>query len=368
MIRLSKSCLGPQEKKAVNRVISNAYLGMGPEVKNFEKEIKEYLNTKSSIIAVSSGTAALHISLQACGIGINDEVLVPSITYIASFQAISATGASPIACDIDLDTGFIDLKDAKKRVSKRTKAIMPVHYASNSSQMNMVYKFAKDFNLKVIEDAAHSFGSFREGKKIGVKGDIICFSFDGIKNITCGEGGAIVAKDQKIISNLLDIRLLGVAGDSNKRYSKQRSWNFDVYDQGWRYHLSDLMAAIGREQLKKIEKFHHKRKEIIDIYIKNLKNIREIKILNLDYDNNHQHIFPIRVLNKKRNKLKEYLENKGIQTGIHYQPNHLLKKYRTRYNLPKSKIFGEEILSLPLHCDLRKKDVSKIIQDVKSFF
>tara|TARA_B100001109_G_scaffold166181_1_gene135346 strand:- start:125 stop:511 length:387 start_codon:yes stop_codon:yes gene_type:complete len=128
------------------------------------------------------------------------------------------------------------------------------------------------------------------------------------------------------------------------------------------------MAAIGREQLKKIEKFHYKRKEIIDIYIKNLKNIREIKILNLDYDNNHQHIFPIRVLNKKRNKLKEYLENKGIQTGIHYQPNHLLKKYRTRYNLPKSKIFGEEILSLPLHCDLRKKDVSKIIQDVKSFF
>ena len=367
MIRLSKSFLGPQEKKAVNRVISNAYLGMGPEVKNFEKEIKEYLKTKSSVIAVSSGTAALHISLQACGVGVNDEVLVPSITYIASFQAISATGACPVACDIDLDTGFIDLNDAKKRVSKRTKAIMPVHYASDSSQMDMVYKFAKDFNLKVIEDAAHSFGSLREGKKIGFHGDLICFSFDGIKNITCGEGGAIVAKDQNIISSLLDIRLLGVAGDSNKRYLKQRSWNFDVHKQGWRYHLSDLMAAIGREQLKKIESFHSKRKEIVFSYIKNL-NKREIKILNLDYANNHQHIFPIRILNKKRNKLKEYLENKGIQTGIHYQPNHLLKKYRTKYNLPNSEIFGEEILSLPLHCDLRKKDVKKIIQDVNSFF
>ena len=367
MIRLSKSFLGPQEKKAVNRVISNAYLGMGPEVKNFEKEIKEYLKTKSSVIAVSSGTAALHISLQACGVGVNDEVLVPSITYIASFQAISATGACPVACDIDLDTGFIDLNDAKKRVSKRTKAIMPVHYASDSSQMDMVYKFAKDFNLKVIEDAAHSFGSLREGKKIGFHGDLICFSFDGIKNITCGEGGAIIAKDQNIISNLLDIRLLGVAGDSNKRYLKQRSWNFDVHKQGWRYHLSDLMAAIGREQLKKIESFHSKRKEIVFSYIKNL-NKREIKILNLDYANNHQHIFPIRILNKKRNKLKEYLENKGIQTGIHYQPNHLLKKYRTKYNLPNSEIFGEEILSLPLHCDLRKKDVKKIIQNVNSFF
>ncbi len=367
MIRLSKSFLGPQEKKAVNRVISNAYLGMGPEVKNFEKEIKEYLKTKSSVIAVSSGTAALHISLQACGVGVNDEVLVPSITYIASFQAISATGACPVACDIDLDTGFIDLNDAKKRVSKRTKAIMPVHYASDSSQMDMVYKFAKDFNLKVIEDAAHSFGSLREGKKIGFHGDLICFSFDGIKNITCGEGGAIVAKDQNIISSLLDIRLLGVAGDSNKRYLKQRSWNFDVHKQGWRYHLSDLMAAIGREQLKKIESFHSKRKEIVFSYIKNL-NKREIKILNLDYANNHQHIFPIRILNKKRNKLKEYLENKGIQTGIHYQPNHLLKKYRTKYNLPNSEIFGEEILSLPLHCDLRKKDVKKIIQNVNSFF
>jgi len=127
------------------------------------------------------------------------------------------------------------------------------------------------------------------------------------------------------------------------------------------------MAAIGREQLKKIESFHSKRKEIVFSYIKNL-NKREIKILNLDYANNHQHIFPIRILNKKRNKLKEYLENKGIQTGIHYQPNHLLKKYRTKYNLPNSEIFGEEILSLPLHCDLRKKDVKKIIQNVNSFF
>lgn len=367
MIKLSKSSVGKEEKSALNRVISNSYLGMGPEVESFEKELQNYLGTSKKITAVSSGTAALHLALQACDINSNHEVLVPSITYVASFQAISATGAMPVACDIDINTGFIDILDAEKRLTSKTRAIMPVHYASNAGQMNQIYNFAKKNNLRVIEDAAHSFGSFLNNNMVGYKGDIICFSFDGIKNITCGEGGAILTGDKKVFSKLRDIRLLGVKGDSVRRYSKSRSWKFDVEEQGWRYHLSDLFAAIGREQLKKIDFFKSKRKKIVDFYICKLQKIDGIKLLKINYDNNHQHIFPLRILNDKRDKLKKFLEEKSIQTGIHYQPNHLLSRYKTRYRLKNSEIFGKEILSLPLHPELTKKDINHVIHSIKFF-
>lgn len=368
MIKLSKSSVGKEERAALSRVISNSYLGMGPEVELFEKEIKSYLKTSKKVTVVSSGTAALHLSLQACEINSNHEVLVPSITYVASFQAISASGAQPIACDIDENTGFIDISDAEKRLTSKTRAIMPVHYASSASQMNEVYKFAKKNNLRVIEDAAHSFGSYLDKNMVGYKGDIICFSFDGIKNITCGEGGAILTADKKVFSKIRDIRLLGVKGDSIKRYSKSRSWKFDVVDQGWRYHLSDLLAAIGREQLKKIDTFKERRKKIVDSYIFNLKKVDGLELLKIDYEKNHQHIFPIKITNGRRDSLKLFLEKKGIQTGIHYQPNHLLSKYRTRNKFKKSEIFGKEILSIPLHPDLTKKDINKVISSIKLFF
>ena len=368
MIRLSKSSLNNKEKIAINRVIGNSYLGMGPEVKFFEEEIADYLNTSKKVIAVSSGTAALHLALQACGVGKGTEVLVPSITYVASFQAISATGAKPIACDIDGDNGFIDLEDAKKRINKKTKVIMPVHYASNAQEMKKVYRFAKKHQLRVVEDAAHSFGSFNGNKRVGQIGDVVCFSFDGIKNITSGEGGAILTSDKSLISKLNDIRLLGVKGDSYKRYSKSRSWNFDVQEQGWRYHLSDVLAAIGRTQLRKVKSFQEKRKRIVNFYISKLNSMEEIELLKIDFEKNHQHIFPIKVLNNKRDLLKKFLEKKGIQTGIHYQPNHLLSKFRTPYKLTESEKFGREILSIPLHPDLNKKEIKRVVIEIKNFF
>ena len=368
MIRLSKSSLNNKEKIAINRVIGNSYLGMGPEVKFFEEEIADYLNTSKKVIAVSSGTAALHLALQACGAGKGTEVLVPSITYVASFQVISATGAKPIACDIDGDNGFIDLEDAKKRINKKTKVIMPVHYASNAQEMKNVYRFAKKHQLRVVEDAAHSFGSFNGNKRVGQIGDVVCFSFDGIKNITSGEGGAILTSDKSLISKLNDIRLLGVKGDSYKRYSKSRSWNFDVQEQGWRYHLSDVLAAIGRTQLRKVKSFQEKRKRIVNFYISKLTSMEEIELLKIDFEKNHQHIFPIKVLDNKRDLLKKFLEKKGIQTGIHYQPNHLLSKFRTPYKLTESEKFGQEILSIPLHPDLNNKEIKRVVIEIKNFF
>ena len=206
IIKLSKSSISTEEIISVSNVLKSEYLGMGKKVQEFEKKLKIFFGRE--VVCVSSGTAALHLSLQALEIKKGDEVLVPSITYIASFQAISATGAKAIACDVESETMLIDINDAKKKISKKTKAIMPVHFAGNPANLKDIYKFAKKNNLFVIEDAAHAFGSYYKKKLIGSLGDIVCFSFDGIKTITSGEGGCIVTSNKKLINNIKNSRLL----------------------------------------------------------------------------------------------------------------------------------------------------------------
>jgi len=355
-IRLSKSSIGKEEIEAVSEVLKKEFLGMGEEVQLFEREIKNFLGTKKEVVCVNTGTAALHLAVHCLGIGKGDEVLVPTITYVASFQAISATGATPVPCDVREDTLFIDLKDAEKRITKNTKAIMPVHYASDSQFMQEVYDFAKAYNLRVIEDAAHAFGCLRNGKYIGVEGDVICFSFDGIKNITSGEGGAVLSDDVEFIQKVKDARLLGVERDTEKRYQGLRSWEFDVKIQGFRYHMGNIMAAIGRVQLKKIPYIRKKRQGLAFNYINAFKDMEEIELLNLDWKNIIPHIFVIKVKNNKRNSLKQFLEAQGIECGIHYKPNHLLSKYNLGYSLPTAERLYEQILTLPLHLDLSKDD------------
>lgn len=365
-IRLSKSSIAEEEKAAVLKVLDKEFLGMGEEVMLFEEEIKAYLETDFEVVCVNTGTSALHLALEALDIKAGDEVLVPSLTYIASFQAISACGGTPVSVEINPDTLFIDMKDAKKRLTKNTKAIMPVHYASSAKGMDEVYAFAKEHTLRVIEDAAQAFGSYRNGKKVGADGDIICFSFDGIKNITSGEGGAILSNDKALIQRAQDARLLGVEKDTQKRFSGQRSWDFDVSHQGYRYHMSNIMAAIGREQLKKINFFRDKRHNIVQGYVDAFRYIEEVEILDFDFENIISHIFVVKV--SKRDALREYLINNNIECGVHYKPNHTLSKYRTDYKLPVTEKVYEEILTLPCQYDLEKEDQKRVIQSIKDFY
>lgn len=363
-IRLSKSVVGGDEKDAIARVMDGGYLGMGQEVKLFEQEIKDFLDTSREVVCVNTGTSALQLALQGLGIGLNDEVLVPSLTYVASFQAIAATGAIPVSCDVKIENGFVDVTDAAKKVTPRTRAIMPVHYASNSSEMENVFEFAKKIGIRVIEDAAHSFGCSRNGRKIGSFGDVTVFSFDGIKNITSGEGGAVVSNDTALINNVKDIRLLGVEKDTEKRYSGNRSWNFDVSQQGWRYHMSNIMAAIGRAQLRKIELFGTKRRNIATKYAELLEDFNEINLLDINFDNTIPHIFPIRVLNGKRDFVWEKLHSRGIECGFHYFPNHKLEYFKSKGDFPVSEQLGLELLSLPLHPEVTDRDQQRILSEL----
>lgn len=368
MIKLSKCSVGELEKQAVCNVIDRNYLGMGIEVKLFEEELKEFINTENEVICVNTGTSALHLSLLCMGIGPGDEVLVPSLTYVASFQAISATGAKPIACDIKKESLFININDAERKITKRTKAIMPVHYASNSVEIYEVYHLAKEYNLRVIEDAAHSFGCTRNGNRIGFEGDTICFSFDGIKNITSGEGGAVVTSDLQLANKIKDARLLGVHKDTEMRFSGQRSWKFDVNSQGFRYHMSDIMAAIGRVQLSRFIELSNMRRKIAKIYTTELKNINKLKSLNLNYDEIVPHIYPVIFESEYyRNKIENVLTVNEIETGKHYQPNHMLNfYYDDKIRCPVSENIYSKILTLPLHPSLNEENI-KIIVDLIKF-
>lgn len=368
LIRLSKSIIGEEEKKAVIEVLNNGYLGMGSEVKKFEDNLESFFGRP--VACVVNGTAAIHLALEACNIKIGDEVITQSITYVASLQAISATGATPIFCEIDPNTLTLDINDLKKKITSKTKAIVPIHYAGGVGDLENIYNIANENNLRVIEDAAHAFGSSYKNKLIGSFGDIVCFSFDGIKNITSGEGGCIVTDNHQILNNINDSRLLGVEKDTSLRYKNKRSWEFDVKRQGWRYHMSSLMASIGIIQLSRFKEFKLKRAKLVSAYLKLLKNIDSITLLNLDYSNIVMHIFPIILpVNIDRDDLRKYLLENNIETGIHYYPNHLLSLYKAKIpiNLKKTEEIYPKLLTLPLHPDLSLDDLIYISTKLKMF-
>jgi dTDP-4-amino-4,6-dideoxygalactose transaminase len=359
LIRLSKSCIGETEKLAVMSVLDREFLGMGAEVKQFEHALSEFFGRPT--VCVVNGTAALQLALQACDIGPGDEVLVQSHTYVASFQAISATGATPVACDIDPTTMTLDWCDAEKRLTSKTKALMPVHYGGGVGALDEIYAFAYKHDLRVIEDAAHAFGTKYQGKRVGGFGDISCFSFDGIKNITSGEGGCIVTDDPEVLCRVQDARLLGVEKDTEQRYTNQRSWEFDVSAQGWRYHMSNIMAAIGIEQLKSFPTIAGKRKKLANLYQELLDKAPLVRTLRIDYTEVVPHIFVIQLLQGNRDQVQKALLEKGIQTGFHYQPNHTLTYYQQEEQLfPVIEKVFPQLLTLPLHPEVTEDQVRYI--------
>ncbi len=369
MIRLSKSSIGVKEKIAVQKVLEHEYLGMGKEVYKFENKLKNFFHRE--VVCVSSGTSALQIAIQACNFKKNSEIIFPTITYISSYQAIIANGCIPVPCDIDEKNMLLDTKKLLKQISKKTVAIMPVHYSGSAENINQIYKIAKKYKIRVIEDAAHAFGSYHKKSLVGSFGDIACFSFDGIKNITCGEGGCIVTNDKKVINESKDARLLGVIKDSEGRYAQKRTYDFDVKKIGWRYHMQNTNAVIGIEQLKKIDRIKLKRQNLCLLYDSLLSKVSNIKIFKRDYKLILPHIYVVK-LNKKinRDNVRNILKNKGIETGIHYKPFQELsisKKYlyKKKYDLTKSSSLYKSIITLPLHCDLKSKDIIYVVKSLQ---
>lgn len=368
-IRLSKSCIGQEEIDAVTDVLKREYLGMGQDVQRFEKTLSDYFGR--DVTVVNSGTAALHLAVQGVGCREGDEVLVQSLTYVACFQAIIATGAKPIACEVLPDTLTINLDDAERKITPNTKAIMPVHYAGNCGNLDAIYAFAKKHNLRVIEDASHAFGTTYQGKKIGSFGDICCISMDGIKNITSGEGGMIITDDSQVQKIIKDARLLSVQNDTSSRFKGTRTWIFDVDQPGWRYHMSNIMAAIGYTQLAKFPKFKEIRQRLAHLYQDELSKVKQVTLINCNYDEVVPHNFVIRVPAEVRDQLKQALNDNGIGTGMHYRPNHLLTLFKDNQDnstLNYTDAVYEQLITIPLQCDMTNEDVLYVCDVIKRFF
>ena len=369
-VRLARSIVGENEAEAVARVLTaDGYLGMGSEVQRLETELAEFFGLPANNVAcVNSGTTALTLAAQAA-LDPGDEVLVQSLTFVATFQALLAAGVVPVSCEVIPDTVTIDLEDAARRLNPRTRAVMPVHYASNPGDLDAIYRFAAQHGLRVIEDAAHAFGCTHAGRKIGSFGDVQCFSFDGIKNITSGEGGAVISRDLALMERVKDARLLGIEKDTERRFAGERSWEFDVKRSGHRAHMSNVLAAIGRVQLKRfVSEFAPQRVALATRYRQRLGSVPGLALLQTELGPVVPHIQPLRVMDGRRDALRTHLLGKGIESGIHYKPNHLLTLFGGgRTSLPiTEKLYGE-LVSLPLHPGLQIADVDRVCDAVLKF-
>jgi len=368
MLPVSRPSIGQEELKEVEEVFSTGWLGLGSTVFEFENKLKEYLGAKH-VLAVNTGTTALHIALDACGINNGDEVIVPSLTFCASIQVITALGAHPVFCEVNSSNLNIDISDVVKKITNKTKAIMPVHYCGQACDMDELMTLGKIHNIYIIEDAAHAFGSSYKNKKIGSIGDATCFSFDPIKNLTCGEGGAVALSDDSIAELIRTKRILGIDKETWHRYRNERAWYYEVTTQGYRYHLSNINAAIGIAQLKKVDVFIQRKKEIVQKYNNAFMHIDGIKILSWNLNESAPFTYIFRLLNNEREDFIEYLKDKGVGTGIHYIPNHLQPFFKPFYTpLPITEQLGEEILTLPLYYDMTDQDVELVIKSVTEYF
>lgn len=368
MIPNAKPSIGAEELSEVAKVFASGWLGLGSEVFEFEKSLKVFLGARN-VIAVNSGTSALHIALDALGIGAGDEVIVPAMTFAATPQAILACRAVPVFCDIDETTLNMDLTDVKRRLTARTKAILPVHYGGLACDMDGLAALARDRGLKIVEDAAHAFGSSYKGRKIGGFGDVVCFSFDPIKTITCGEGGAVSTANDSLAQEITRKRILGIDKDTWHRYRNERSWLYEVVTPGFRYHMSNVNAAIGLMQLKKAAAFIKSRQEIVRRYDSAFRGLAGVELLRREYDETAPFNYVIKIKDGRRDGLIQFLAEEGVGAGLHYIPNHIQPLFKPhKADLPATDRAFKEILSLPLYSSLTEKDVDTVIEKVRDYF
>ncbi len=370
-VTLSDLNFDHRERKIVSQVIRNRWLTMGEMVKKLERNFANFLRVKHAF-GVSSGTAALHLALRALDIKPDDEVLVPSLSFVASSNAILYAGAKPIFVDI---TSLSDLNlscdDLEKKITRRTKAIMVVHYGGYLADMDRIKKIAKKHNLFVIEDAAHAIGARFKSKMAGGIGHIGCFSFFSNKNMATGEGGMVVTNHDKFAEKMRLLRSHGMTSMTWDRH-KGHAYSYDVTELGYNYRMTELNAALGIEQLKKLRSSNRTRRSLTNAYAKNLTGTKGLSIPFLDYPRDSaSHLFSILLdKNVDREKFMGFLKREGIQTSIHYPPIHEFSYYRknlrtNRNRLPLTEHVGRHEVTLPLHPLLKKEDVLFVCDRIK---
>ncbi|MCB2224383.1 MAG: DegT/DnrJ/EryC1/StrS family aminotransferase [Actinobacteria bacterium] len=369
MIPISRPVTGSEEIAAMSKVFDSAWLGLGAVTYEFENTVAEYLGARN-VIAVNTGTSALHLALSAIGIGPGDEVIVPSLTFAATIQPIISLGATPVFVESRDEDLFIDPDHVRRAITPRTKAVMPVLYCGNPGGIDDVYALAAEHGIRVVEDAAHAFGSqHADGTMVGGKGDLVCFSFDPIKNITTGEGGAVALEDDGLAEELRRQRMLGIDKDTWNRYKNTRSYLYQVISPGYRYHMPNYAAAVGLEQMKRLPGFIARRREIARRYDAAFADLPGIVTMDIDYDRVAPHIYIIRVAADERDGFMMFLKDRDVGTGLHYIANHVQPMFAPYVTeaLPRVDRLWQEIVTIPLHCAMSDDDVETVISAIREY-
>lgn len=339
-IDFAKPDIGQEEIDAVKKILKNGWLTMSKETWTFEKEFAKYVGTKYAI-SVNSCTSAIFLALKALGIESGDEVIVPSFTFASTVNVVIHCGARPIFADIKRGDFTLCPESVKKMITKKTKAIIPVHYAGRKAYV--------DYNLPVIEDSAHLIPNSN------VSSNLTCYSFYATKNMTTGEGGMISTDNNKLAQWLLKARLHGMSKDAMKRYEEKSKWRYDIEFPGYKFNTTDINSALGRVQLKKLPKFQKMRDERVELYNSLLR-----------LENKGNHLYPILV--EERDKFIYYMLKNGVQCSVHFFPIHKMKAYKNyKANLPVTEYVGERIVSLPLYPSLSKDNIKYICRLVNKF-
>lgn len=363
-----------EEIQEVTDTLKSGWITTGPKVKQFEKAFAEYIGVKHAI-AVNSCTAAIHLSLIASGIGDNDEVITSPMTFVSTPNNIIETGATPIFVDIDSKTMNIDIDKIEEKITSKTKAIIPTHIAGQPCDMDEIMNLANKYNLKVFEDAAHAIYSEYKGRKIGTIGDTTSFSFYATKNLTTAEGGMITTNDDELARMIRIYVLHGISHDAYNRYAKGGSWYYEVVVPGYKYNMTDIAAAMGICQLKKLESMQKRRERIAEIYNKEFKRMPEVEIPFIQ--NNikmawHLYIIKLNLYQLKinRDQFVEELRKRNIGTSVHFIPVHYFPYYKNKFgfkkgDFPNAESVYERIISLPLFTRMTDDDVYDVIEAVE---
>jgi dTDP-4-amino-4,6-dideoxygalactose transaminase len=364
---LSKPVLGREEEKAVVAALRSGWITLGPKVAEFEEKFAKYIGCEYAI-GLNSANAALHIAFFDLNLQPGDEVIVPAFTFAATVNTIIHSGGTPVIADVDPNTFCLDPKSVEKKITSKTRAICPVHYAGHPCDLDALEKIAKKHNLEIVEDAATAVGTEFGGKKIGNANHSVCFSFHPIKNMTTGDGGMLTINDKKKADRMRLLRLQGMNKEAWKRLDKSGAWFYEIVAPGFKYNMTDISAAMGIEQLKKLDKFNKRRNVIVKLYKKLLGDL-DLQFQKINRGVVHSHnLFPILLPEKwvsKRNDIIDKLKEVNIGANVYYIPLNYHPYYQEQFgwkkgDAPITESIYNRLINLPLYPSLKNEDVEYI--------
>lgn len=368
-----KQTVDESDIQAVVDVLKGDYLTTGPFVKEFEDKVANYVGAKYAV-AVSNGTAALHMACFAAGIKLGDEVIVSPMTFAASANAVLYCGGTPVFADIDPVTYNMDPDRIEEKITDKTKAIIPVDFSGQSVDMDKIKEIADKHCLIIIEDAAHALGSEYKGRKVGSQADMVEFSFHPVKPITTAEGGIVTTNNEDLYKKMLIFRTHGITRDQELLKENHGPWYYEQQHLGYNYRLTDVQSALGTSQMNKIDDFITRRREIVKLYNDAFKDLKEIVTpFEAEFSNSGWHIYVIKVkpdlLTVTRKEIFEALQAENIGVNVHYLPVYFHPYYRDlgyeKGNCPNAEELYENMITLPLFPGMSNEDVNDVVNAVK---